>query len=235
MAQAVNQISFQLRFNRTFIISLFIFLYIQLCLSYNDSSSSSQSSQSSLSLSSLSLTQSDTDSRGSPPRFTRGPPHEMTILDGRDAEIQCEVIGDPIPSVEWFINGTIPIDPSLKSKYQINENGNLMIAPVESTDAATYTCVRSNKAGSINATTLVQVIVRTYIDQPPVDSKVILSSTAELQCRVRHDANVPVKLYWLFNGRNTTVNNRIKIMADGTLRIEQVNINYKIVFFFLIN
>jgi hypothetical protein len=156
------------------------------------------------------------------PMFTSGgPPSEMTILDGRDAEIQCEASGTPTPTVEWFLNQSHKLDLTNR-KYQINNSGALVITPVEKGDEAVYTCVRSNSFGTINGSTSLHVIVRTYIDQPPVDSKVILSSTAELQCRVRHDSSVPIKIYWTFNGRNTTSSSRVKVMADGTLRIEQV-------------
>jgi hypothetical protein len=67
-----------------------------------------------------------------------------------------------------------------------------------------------------------------HIDEPPIDSKVILSSTAELKCRVRHEPNVDNRIdytiVWTFNGPNTRVNasSRVTILNDGSLRIEQV-------------
>jgi len=163
------------------------------------------------------------------PMFTSGgPPSEMTILDGRDAEIQCEASGTPAPTVEWFLNHTQRLDLTNR-KYQINNSGALVITPVDKSDEAVYTCVRTNSVGTINGSTTLHVIVRTHIDQPPVDSKVILSSTAELQCRVRRDSSVPIKIYWTFNGRNTTSSSRVKVMADGTLRIEQV-FNFNLIY-----
>lgn len=165
----------------------------------------------------------------SAPIFTNGgPPPDLTFLDGRDAEIQCEATGSPYPTVEWYYSPTTErdkrrrIDLTSSTKYAANAHGALSITQLEKGDEGYYTCIRSNLMGSIDGTTKLNVIVRTQIDQPPVDSKVILSSTAELQCRVRHDPSVQVKIYWTFNKRNLTTSSRIKMASDGTLKIEQV-------------
>lgn len=69
------------------------------------------------------------------------------------------------------------------------------------------------------------MILSSTIEQPPVDTKVILSSTAELHCKVRHDPSVSIHIFWRFN-ENSLPSNRMKVMADGTLRIEQVSCRY---------
>lgn len=166
------------------------------------------------------------------PVFTNGgPPELLTIQDSRDAEIQCEATGSPFPSVEWWYRQSLDgakrrLDIDSKQKYDTNVHGALIITQVEKSDEGEYSCVRRNNLGSINGTTKLNVLLRTQIDQPPVDSKVILSSTAELQCRVRHDPKIQVNVYWTFNKRNlSSINSsRIKIAQDGTLRIEQVGL-----------
>ncbi|KPM09144.1 sidekick-like protein, partial [Sarcoptes scabiei] len=166
----------------------------------------------------------------SAPIFTNGgPPGSLTVQDGRDAEIQCEATGLPFPAVEWWFysfaeQNKRQLNLESKQKYASNAHGALIITQVEKSDEGEYTCYRINNLGSINGTTKLNVILRTQIDQPPVDSKVILSSTAELQCRVRHDPGVSIKIYWTFNKRNLSSihSSRIKINQDGTLRIEQV-------------
>lgn len=185
----------------------------------------------SMSISSFGLAPSMAHSAHSAPFFTNGgPPQLLTFHDGRDAEIQCEASGLPFPSIEWHF--TPQSDPNAKhrlefsnsQKYDVNAHGALVITQLEKNDEGDYTCVRSNPIGSINGTTKLKVLLRTQIDQPPVDSKVILSSTAELQCRVRHDHSIQAKIYWTFNKRNLTSSSRIKVASDGTLRIEQVNL-----------
>ena len=92
-------------------------------------------------------------------------------------------------------------------------------------DIPSNTFLSANFTTTMTAVETVPVqraVQRTHIDQPPVDSKVILSSTAELLCRVSHHESVPISITWTFNGRNATINPRVKIQSDGTLRIEQV-------------
>ena len=179
----------------------------------------------------------------SAPIFTNGgPPSDLTSQDGRDAEIQCEASGSPYPSVEWYFSSSSgghqqqrKLDLNSSPKYGVNAHGALSITQLEKADEGAYTCIRSNALGKIDGTTKLSVIIRTQIDQPPVDSKVILSSTAELQCRVRHDASVAVKIYWTFNKRNLTSSSRIKVASDGTLRIEQVRVFEKNKILFLVS
>lgn len=65
--------------------------------------------------------------------------------------------------------------------------------------------------------------VRTQIIQPPSDTKVILSSTATLQCKVSHDPAVPYQIHWYINDRriNHEQSQRIDLLADGTLEIRE--------------
>lgn len=183
----------------------------------------------SMSMTSFGLAPSMAHTTHTVPIFTNGgPPPFLTFHDGRDAEIQCESTGSPYPGVDWHFtpltdqNAKRKLELSNSAKYDVNAHGALIITQLEKGDEGDYTCTRSNPIGSINGTTRLKVILRTQIDQPPVDSKVILSSTAELQCRVRHDHSVQIKITWTFNKRNLTSSSRVKVASDGTLRIEQV-------------
>lgn len=33
------------------------------------------------------------------------PPQNVTVLDGKDATIQCRAVGAPTPNVTWIYNG----------------------------------------------------------------------------------------------------------------------------------
>ncbi|XP_067118957.1 protein sidekick [Centruroides vittatus] len=156
----------------------------------------------------------------SPPVFTRSP-ENVTILDGKDAEIKCEVIGAPLPNTTWIFNDTTIMHSS--GRIQILENGNLLIASIESKDVGKYTCIRINSGGSISGHAYLNVLVRTQITQPPVDTKVILSSNAEMQCKVSHDSNVPYTIAWYFGTKKleSRIGGRVQILNDNTLQIRQ--------------
>ncbi|RWS11549.1 sidekick-like protein [Dinothrombium tinctorium] len=158
-------------------------------------------------------------------------PHSenITAVDGTDNFIPCRAIGDPKPDIRWFkrrhMNDTDePIADSSESRRYLIKDEGLLIAPVDGTkDEGIYTCVRSNHLGSANATAFLDIIVRTQILHPPQDTKVILSSTANLRCAVRYDHSIPISIQWFFNEKpiNTEASSRVHVLPDGTLSIEQ--------------
>ncbi|XP_015923362.1 protein sidekick isoform X2 [Parasteatoda tepidariorum] len=156
----------------------------------------------------------------SAPDFIAGPSN-VTVLNGKDAQISCEVSGAPAPNVTWLFNDHTDLLSS--GRIQILESGSLLIASAEYDDVGKYTCVRENSAGSIKGSGYLIVLVRTQIIQPPVDTKVIISSTAELQCKVSHDEAVPYSVHWYFNNKEIipTGGGRIQILPDGSLHIGQ--------------
>ncbi|UYV77068.1 SDK2, partial [Cordylochernes scorpioides] len=154
-------------------------------------------------------------------------PANTTTLHGKDVQLDCQAAGSPTPNVTWYKNGA-PITPG---RLQVLESGRLLIAGARSdTDPGEYTCLRANSAGTIQATAHLSVLRPTEISGPPVDTTVrlpptpgvILSSTAELQCRVSHDPAGPdYELVWQLEGRQLQAGGRITILPDGTLRIAQ--------------
>ena len=102
----------------------------------------------------------------------------MTALDGKDATIPCEAEGAPPPNVTWYFNGG---QISFSGRIQILEEGSVLIAKVRSTDQGKYTCTRANEAGEVSASAWVEVMVRTQIVLPPVDTKVSLKSLARAE------------------------------------------------------
>ncbi|XP_064477865.1 protein sidekick-like isoform X1 [Ornithodoros turicata] len=151
----------------------------------------------------------------SPPSFVRAP-ENVTVLDGMDAQLTCGVVGSPTPNTTWLYNGVVPLQS--EGRIQIMDNGNLLLASVTTSDSGEYSCTRANSAGSVSSSAYLTVLVRTQIVQPPVDTRVILGSTAELQCKVSHDPSVPFTIRWLPEG---IASSRIAVAPDGTLRIEQ--------------
>lgn len=155
-----------------------------------------------------------------PPYFINSPKN-LTVLDGKDAQISCETSGSPKPSTTWAINGTLPVHSA--GRAQILENGALVLQSVEPRDTGFYSCSRTNSAGTVSGSAYLTVLVRTQIIRPPADTKVILSSTAELQCKVSHDPLVPYEVSWYFETKRVgdQSSGRFQISSDGTLRISQ--------------
>ncbi|KAL1140779.1 hypothetical protein AAG570_000709, partial [Ranatra chinensis] len=149
------------------------------------------------------------------------PPHNATVLDGKDAIISCKVVGSPVPNTTWIYGNTQVV--KVTGRIQVLEAGDLLIAAVRTTDAGKYTCVRANEAGKVEASAFLSVLVRTQIIQPPLDTRVLLGTTATLQCKVSSDPSVPYQVDWFHNsipiGYGTQ---RVSVGGDGTLTIQAV-------------
>ncbi|KAJ8687397.1 hypothetical protein QAD02_023191 [Eretmocerus hayati] len=150
------------------------------------------------------------------------PPQNVTVLDGKDANLNCRAIAAPVPNVTWLYNDTTPVE--IAGRVQVMETGDLLISNVKPSDAGKYTCIRTNEAGSTNGSAYVSVMVRTQIVQPPVDQSVLLSQTAEFKCEVSHDPSVKYDVAWFQNSQviNTRASSRVKMLSDGTLEISGV-------------
>ncbi|KAM4046177.1 matrix-remodeling-associated protein 5 [Anomaloglossus baeobatrachus] len=65
---------------------------------------------------------------------------------GDVVSVSCEVKGEPIPKVTWLSPANRPI-PSSSEKYQIFQDGTLLIQKTQRSDSGNYTCLAQNKGG----------------------------------------------------------------------------------------
>ncbi|XP_058175853.1 protein sidekick [Anopheles ziemanni] len=150
------------------------------------------------------------------------PPGNQTVLDGKDATINCRAIAAPIPNITWIYNETLPIESS--TRVQILDTGDLLLSNVRETDSGLYTCIRENEAGRIVASGFLTVLVRTQIIRPPDDMTVLLGHSASLECGVSSDPSVPYNIDWYREPNRLPIKNsqRIGVKGDGTLEITEV-------------
>ncbi|ODM95509.1 Protein sidekick [Orchesella cincta] len=157
----------------------------------------------------------------SPPVMVKGPENK-TVLEGNDVTLFCEVGGAPMPNVTWYRDESEEVVS--QGRFQILDTGSLLIAAVRSRDAAHYTCIRSNVAGTVIGSAHVSILVRTQIVQPPADTQVILGHVATLQCKVSSDPALPYEIDWEHNDQTIVpgMSTRTLIHPDGTLEIREV-------------
>lgn len=70
--------------------------------------------------------------------------------------LACEPMGTPRPKVEWEKNGK-PISSS-GFHYHVHDTGTLEFSSVKVKDAADYTCLVNNEAGSLSKSFTVEVL-----------------------------------------------------------------------------
>lgn len=84
---------------------------------------------------------------------------ETVAVQGNPLTLDCQVTGQPTPTVIWFRSSTQIFADSRRS---IDGSGRLVFSSVLSTDAGTYRCQASNEIGSASADTVMRVLGRLH-------------------------------------------------------------------------
>ena len=114
------------------------------------------------------------------------PPIDIIVINGSEAVLNCTVVGDPLPSVSWFVSGVnisllqsdgvmIPfsqqgsINDSAVANTILNStmiHSSLSLIEIASFIAGDYTCRASNILGNITrtATLIVHGMLTSWLD-----------------------------------------------------------------------
>uniref|UniRef100_A0A915ETQ8 Ig-like domain-containing protein n=1 Tax=Ditylenchus dipsaci TaxID=166011 RepID=A0A915ETQ8_9BILA len=101
------------------------------------------------------------------PEFIRPFQNEYTVDEGEKVKIDCLMVGNPRPRVNWFFN-----DRPIKSNYQIVELTNIgdtysiSFTPAKLENAGYYRMCAENIRGKTESLTLIHVRPRSMIPQP---------------------------------------------------------------------
>ncbi|KAM9718349.1 microfibrillar-associated protein 3-like isoform 1-T2 [Menidia menidia] len=84
---------------------------------------------------------------------------QIIAREGSCALIDCNITGDPMPSVQWFNSHGARLDTQAPGgKWWLLDGGELNITGIEFADRGKYTCVASNVHGSSNCTVTLRVV-----------------------------------------------------------------------------
>ena len=75
-------------------------------------------------------------------------PSPVTVSRLLTARLDCVVLGDPIPTVQWLRNDNLLTN---SMKYKILTNGSLLVLNTELSDEGEFKCVGSNLIASIQS------------------------------------------------------------------------------------
>ena len=102
---------------------------------------------------------------------------------GKSVTIACEGISNPPANITWYKNAQL-LDFRRQPNIELGEsNSQLTISNVAKDDQAIYQCFLSNKAGSINAATLLKIISFAPKFSAPIRNTTIYSdSNAVMSC-----------------------------------------------------
>ncbi|XP_035702797.1 Down syndrome cell adhesion molecule-like protein Dscam2 isoform X2 [Folsomia candida] len=131
-----------------------------------------------------------------PPSWSQEPMDSRALLKS-DLMLPCLAIGMPRPNVQWFREFPMTrtaIRPD--HKFQISENGSLLILGIET--SSNLTCEATNGVGiGISKSIHVTVIVPAQISAPMTSVVVAEGLPVLLRCRVHGDG--PVQVVWRKN------------------------------------
>ncbi|KAM6893530.1 matrix-remodeling-associated protein 5 [Xenentodon cancila] len=98
----------------------------------------------------------------SPPKIQDKDQKAVRVFYGETVTLQCKAKGEPVPVITWMSPMKRVISPAL-DKYQVLDDGTLIVQKVQRFDGGNYTCIVRNSAGQDHKVTSLEVLVT-----PPV-------------------------------------------------------------------
>ncbi|NWI93347.1 HMCN1 protein, partial [Pitta sordida] len=149
-----------------------------------------------------------------PPVF-KGDYHSSRIEPlGGNAMLNCEVKGDPPPTIQWSKKG---VGVQISNRIQQLLNGSLAIYGTVNDDAGDYKCVATNDAGVVERSLTLTLQSPPVITLEPVGTVVDAGATALLNCQARGEP--PPTLGWTRQGHPVVTDDRVSILSNGSLRV----------------
>uniref|UniRef100_A0A0N4ZT87 Peroxidasin n=1 Tax=Parastrongyloides trichosuri TaxID=131310 RepID=A0A0N4ZT87_PARTI len=131
------------------------------------------------------------------PRFTYTS-NNQGYREGSSVTINCEVSGNPAPSVSWAFKGRQIHD---SRKYQMKQrNSHLTIYPFLEGDVGKYTCVAMNRYGTVSHEIDLKIIqsVPPFITEGPQSQRVKPSERVTFRCKAKGEPKPHIT--WFFEG-----------------------------------
>ncbi|XP_038571299.1 hemicentin-1 isoform X3 [Micropterus salmoides] len=136
---------------------------------------------------------------------------------GGNAILNCEVRGDPLPSIRWSKNG---INIQISNRIRQLDNGSLAIYGTVSEDSGNYMCVATNDAGVVERSVTLTLQSAPTIIVEPVDTVVDAGTTVMINCQAQGEPTPTIE--WSRQGRPLLGNSRFSTLSNSSLRISSV-------------
>ncbi|KAM6456551.1 hemicentin-1 isoform 2-T2 [Liasis olivaceus] len=133
---------------------------------------------------------------------------------GGNAILNCEVRGDPPPTIQWSKKG---VGILMSDRIRQLSNGSLAIYGTVNEDAAEYICVATNDAGVVEHRVTLTLHSAPVIKIEPVETIVDAGTTAVLNCQAEGEPHPTIE--WSRQGWPLLNQDRMTVLTNGSLRI----------------
>ncbi|XP_028823701.1 hemicentin-1 isoform X1 [Denticeps clupeoides] len=133
---------------------------------------------------------------------------------GGNAVLNCEVRGDPLPTIQWSKKG---VNVQISNRIRQLDNGSLAIYGTVSEDAGNYVCVATNDAGVVERSVTLTLQRPPTISLEPVEMVVDAGTTVVLNCQASGEPAPAIE--WSRQGRPVWAGEHATLLANGSLRL----------------
>uniref|UniRef100_A0A8C6DLM4 Hemicentin-1 n=1 Tax=Moschus moschiferus TaxID=68415 RepID=A0A8C6DLM4_MOSMO len=149
-----------------------------------------------------------------PPVFKGDYPSNWIEPLGGNAILNCEVKGDPAPTIQWSRRG---IDIEISHRIRQLGNGSLAIYGTVNEDAGDYTCVATNEAGVVERSMSLTLQSPPVITLEPVETIINAGSKVILNCQATGEPRPTIT--WSRQGHSIFWDERIRVLSNNSLHI----------------
>ncbi|XP_076093735.1 hemicentin-1-like isoform X1 [Mytilus galloprovincialis] len=151
-----------------------------------------------------------------PPTIASGDPSKLTVTKGVSVNLNCEMEGEPMPTVTWRKDGVI-IDVE-SYRYQLIGTGSLTIHDIGVQDGGHFVCLAENVAGEVSKEFDLNVHAPPELPQDlPATTKVVEGESVTLVCPA---VGTPIPTITWYKD-NIPITDPVTL-SDGSLTIEMV-------------
>uniref|UniRef100_UPI0037E8D63E matrix-remodeling-associated protein 5 n=1 Tax=Semicossyphus pulcher TaxID=241346 RepID=UPI0037E8D63E len=150
----------------------------------------------------------------------------IKVFYGETVTLRCNAKGEPMPSLIWISPTNKVISPAL-DKYQILDDGTLVVQKVQRFDGGNYTCMARNNAGQDHKVTRLEVLVTSPVinglrgDANTVKVTAVQDQRKFVDCVAKGKPNP--RIMWVLPGNVILPapynSNRMAVHQNGTLEI----------------
>uniref|UniRef100_A0A8C9R6U4 Hemicentin-1 n=1 Tax=Scleropages formosus TaxID=113540 RepID=A0A8C9R6U4_SCLFO len=133
---------------------------------------------------------------------------------GGNAILNCEVRGDPQPTIQWSKKG---VNVQINNRIRQLDNGSLAIYGTVNEDAGNYICIATNDAGVVEQSVTLTLQSSPTITVEPVETVVDSGATVLLNCQA--DGEPTPVIEWSRRGQPLLSSDRATILSNGSLRL----------------